>query len=69
MSRWSITCCCPVNPRLCASLVSDGFEDDAPGNKTRLYAITGSFASGYSRLERFAAVLRRAAPRRVDAIA
>ncbi|MNZ81761.1 hypothetical protein D3C78_1004390 [compost metagenome] len=49
-------------PKLCASLVSDGFEDDAPGNKTRLYAITGNFAAGYSRLERFAAVLRRAAP-------
>ncbi|MBO3273622.1 DUF7822 domain-containing protein [Pseudomonas schmalbachii] len=50
------------NPRLCASLISDGFEDEAPDNKTRLYAITGDFATGYARLERFAKVLRRAAP-------
>lgn len=50
------------NPRLCASLVSDGFENDSPDNRTRLYAITGDFETGLARFERFAAVVRRAAP-------
>jgi hypothetical protein len=46
------------DPQLCASLVSDGFESDAPENKTKLFAISSDFETGFSRLQRFFAVLR-----------
>jgi hypothetical protein len=46
------------DPRLCASLVSDGFEDDAPEHKTRLHAISADFDAGYARLTRFCAIVR-----------
>ncbi|MBU4611737.1 hypothetical protein IMZ29_14700 [Achromobacter sp. GG226] len=48
--------------RVCASLVSDGFEDDDDDAKTPLYALTGDFATGLARLQRFAAALSSAAP-------
>ncbi|GAB1510415.1 DUF7822 domain-containing protein [Actinophytocola sp. KF-1] len=59
------------DPRLCASLISDGFEDDAPGQRTPLYAISGEFATGHARLAKFCAALRSAgadAPRLLGAI-
>ena len=31
------------NPRACASLISDGLEDDPKDKKTKLYAISGDF--------------------------
>ncbi len=46
------------DPQLCASLVSDGFESDAPNNKTKLYAISSDFETGFARLQHFFAVLR-----------
>ena len=45
-------------PRLCSSLVSDGFEDDPPERRTRLYAISGEFDAGYARLRKFCAAVR-----------
>ncbi|WP_444914492.1 DUF7822 domain-containing protein [Microbulbifer sp. TRSA007] len=46
------------NPNLCASLVSDGFEDDSPDDKTQLYAISSDFEAGFARLKKFVEVLR-----------
>ncbi|BBM00184.1 hypothetical protein [Microbulbifer sp. GL-2] len=46
------------DPKLCASLVSDGFDDDSPDNKTQLYAISSDFAPGFARLKKFIEVLR-----------
>lgn len=46
------------DPRLCASLISDGFEDDPPERRTKLYAISGGFDAGYARLRKFAAAVR-----------
>ncbi len=46
------------DPRLCASLVSDGFEDDPADRKTKLYAISGDFDTGHARLTTFCAALR-----------
>ncbi|WP_444932020.1 hypothetical protein ACJJIF_09740 [Microbulbifer sp. SSSA002] len=46
------------NPKLCTSLVSDGFEDDSPDSKTRLYAISSDFEAGFARLKKFIEVLR-----------
>lgn len=45
------------NPKLCASLVSDGFDDESPDNKTQLYAISSDFALGFARLKKFIEVL------------
>lgn len=47
-----------ADPQLCSSLVSDGFDDDPPNKKTRLYAISSDFEGGISRLKSFFAVLR-----------
>jgi hypothetical protein len=47
-------------PRLCASLISDGFEDDTPEHRTRLYAISSEFAAGHARLTKFCAAVRAA---------
>ncbi|MEU5694341.1 hypothetical protein [Actinosynnema sp. NPDC020468] len=40
-------------PRLCASLISDGFEDDDPQDKTPLFGIIGEFDAGLARLKKF----------------
>ena len=48
------------DPRLCASLISDGFSDDPPERPTKLYAISGEFDTGHARLAKFAAVVRAA---------
>jgi hypothetical protein len=45
-------------PQLCSSLVSDGFNDDPPDRKTRLYAISSDFELGYARLKKFFAIVR-----------
>jgi hypothetical protein len=46
------------DPQRCASLISDGFDDDPPEEKTALYAISGDFAAGFARLRKFAAAVR-----------
>lgn len=48
-------------PRLCASLVSDGFDDDPPERRTRLHAISGEFDAGFARLTRLVAAVRAVA--------
>ena len=48
------------DPQPCASLVSDGMEDEEPGSKTRLYAISSVFEPGYARMRRFADIVRAA---------
>lgn len=45
-------------PRLCSSLVSDGFEDDPPERKTQLHAISGDFDAGFARLTKLCAAVR-----------
>lgn len=46
------------DPRLCASLISDGFDNEPPGKKTRLYAISSDFDLGFARLKKFFSILR-----------
>lgn len=46
------------DPRPCASLIADGFEDDTPEQATALHAISGEFDAGRARLRKFGAVLR-----------
>jgi hypothetical protein len=46
------------DPRLCASLVSDGFDDEPADRKTTLYAINGDFEAGVARLTRFFSIVR-----------
>lgn len=46
------------DPRECASLISDGFEDEPADKKTRLYAISADFDIGFARLRKFLAVVR-----------
>lgn len=46
------------DPRLCASLVSDGFDREPANRKTKLYAISGEFEAGFARLKRFFSVVR-----------
>lgn len=45
------------NPQLCASLISDGFSGEPEGNKTRLYAISSDFETGFARLNKFFSIL------------
>lgn len=45
------------DPQLCSSLVSDGFDDDPPNQKTKLFAISSDFEKGFARLKRFFMVL------------
>lgn len=45
------------NPCLCASLISDGFDGEPAGQKTKLYAISGEFEVGFARLKRFFTIL------------
>ena len=50
-------------PQLCASLVSDGLEDDPPDQKTKLFAISSDFDPGLVRVKRFGdIVLHMAVP-------
>jgi len=46
------------DPRLCSSLVSDGFRSEPPDRKTRLYAISSNFDLGYASLKKFLAIVR-----------
>jgi len=46
------------DPRLCASLVSEGFEDDPPEQPTKLYAISSEFDAGHARLTKLIAAIR-----------
>lgn len=46
------------DPQLCASLVSDGFDTDAPEHKTKLHAISSRFDPGFERVKRFVAIVR-----------
>jgi hypothetical protein len=52
--------------------VSDGFGDESPDRKTRLYAISSEFELGYARLKKFLTIVRTLvgddAPDLVDAI-
>ena len=57
------------DPRLCASLVSDGFEDDTPDNPTKLYAISAEFDTGFARLRKFLSLVPGDAAALRDAIA
>lgn len=48
-----------ADPQLCASLVSDGLEDDEEsGHKARLHAISSPFAPGFERVRRFAEIVK-----------
>jgi hypothetical protein len=46
------------DPQLCSSLISDGFDGEPTNEKTKLYAISSDFESGFTRLKKFIAVLR-----------
>ena len=46
------------DPQLCASLVSDGFDEDPPDRKTPLYAISSRFGPGFERVKRFAEIVQ-----------
>ena len=50
------------DPQLCSSLISNGFEDEPEGEKTKLYAICSDFETGFSRLKTFFNVLNAAIP-------
>jgi hypothetical protein len=49
------------DPQLCASLVSDGFDSDEPGHKTKLHAISSTFDPGFERVKRFVDIVRASA--------
>lgn len=49
------------DPQLCASLVDDGFDSGESDEKTRLYAISSHFDTGFERVKRFAEIVRAAA--------
>lgn len=44
-------------PQLCASLVSDGLQDDPPDSKTKLFAICSDFDPGLARVKRFVQIV------------
>lgn len=46
------------NPGICASLISDGFENEPAHAKTRLHAIASDFEPGFSRLSRLIGILQ-----------
>lgn len=50
------------DPQLCASLISDGFDDEPAGEKTKLHAICSDFEIGFARLKKFFIVLKAAIP-------
>ncbi|MGJ7573238.1 DUF7822 domain-containing protein [Variovorax sp. RB2P76] len=45
-------------PQLCASLISDGLGDDAPDQKTKLFAISSNFDLGFERVKRFVDIVQ-----------
>ena len=47
-----------ADPQLCGSLVSDGFDSEQEGRKTRLHAISSAFAPGFERFRRFAEIVK-----------
>lgn len=49
------------DPRPCATLISDGFENDPPERRTKLYAISADFDAGHARLTKLCAALRAGA--------
>lgn len=58
------------NPRLCASLISDGLDDEENENKKiKLYAISSHFETGFSRLRKFFSVLSGAAAAKAPQLA
>ena len=46
-----------ADPQLCASLVSDGLDDDEAEHKARLHAICSPFDAGFERVKRFADIV------------
>lgn len=46
------------NTQLCASLISDGFDGEPLENKTKLYAVSGDFDTGFIRLNKFFSILK-----------
>ncbi|WP_127526486.1 hypothetical protein [Budvicia aquatica] len=46
------------SPRLCASLISNGFDAEPDDEKTKLYAISSDFETGFVRLKRFFSILK-----------
>ena len=46
------------DPQLCASLLSDGLEDEPAKSKTKLYAISADFEAGFARWKKFDSILR-----------
>ncbi|WP_188687582.1 DUF7822 domain-containing protein [Silvimonas amylolytica] len=46
------------DPKLCASLISDGFMDEDPSHKTALHAISSTFDSGFQRVNRLIGIMR-----------
>lgn len=57
------------NPKLCASLISDGFESDPPDNKTQIYAVSGDFEVGFLRLKKFIEIVRLLATEKSELLA
>ncbi|WPG38507.1 hypothetical protein [Variovorax sp. EBFNA2] len=46
------------DPQLCASLISDGLDDDEADEKVKLYAISSNFEPGFARVKRFIDIVR-----------
>ncbi|MFY2948123.1 hypothetical protein ACOTH1_07460 [Achromobacter ruhlandii] len=46
------------DPQLCASLISDGLDNDEPEQRTPLHAISSRFEPGLARIKRFADIVR-----------
>ncbi|QOF79353.1 hypothetical protein [Variovorax sp. 38R] len=46
------------DPQLCASLISDGLDDDEADEKVKLYAISSRFEPGFVRVKRFIDIVR-----------
>jgi hypothetical protein len=49
------------HPQICASLISEGFDGEEQGKKSRIFAISGDFAVGYARVKRLCNALRAVA--------
>ncbi|GKX58592.1 DUF7822 domain-containing protein [Leminorella grimontii] len=66
LSEWGY--CVPLSfrilmsgdPMLCPSLVSDGFDEEPEDKKTKLYAISSDFETGFLRLKKFFTILNAA---------
>jgi hypothetical protein len=54
------------DPRVCSSLISDGFEDEAPERRTRLHAISGEFDELDTMTESSEDALRASVEREID---